>query len=200
MMTMLVGVLNILRELKVEKVIIGQQGDVCEQYDEFCKIASEKQIPVVVVKKGDIINIEKDLKIRILFPEKKFIAENMINNNSLVAKLEYKDLKVLFTGDIEEEAEKRLVEMYCSNELEANILKVPHHGSKSSSTLKFLENVKPSIALIGVGKNNKFKHPSEEVVERLQLLGIQIYRTDEMGEITIKSDGKNIKEAIAYML
>lgn len=200
MMTMLVGVLNILRELKVEKVIIGQQGDGREQYDEFCKIASEKQISVVVVKNGDIINIEKDLKIRILFPERKFIAENMINNNSLVAKLEYKDLKVLFTGDIEEEAEKRLVEMYCSNELEANILKVPHHGSKSSSTLKFLENVKPSIALIGVGKNNKFKHPSEEVVERLQLLGIQIYRTDEMGEITIKSDGKNIKEAIAYML
>ena len=199
-MTMLVGVLNILRELKVEKVIIGQQEDGREQYDEFCKIASEKQISVVVVKSGDIINIEKDLKIRILFPERKFIAENMINNNSLVAKLEYKDLKVLFTGDIEEEAEKRLVEMYCSNELEANILKVPHHGSKSSSTLKFLENVKPSIALIGVGKNNKFKHPSEEVVERLQLLGIQIYRTDEMGEITIKSDGKNIKEAIAYML
>lgn len=199
MMIMLVGVLNVLRELKIEKVIIGQQGEDCEQYNEFCKIASEKQISVVVVKKGDIINIEEDLKIRILFPERKFIVENMINNNSLVAKLEYKDLKVLFTGDIEEEAEKRLLELYCSNELEANILKVPHHGSKSSSTIKFLEKVKPLIALIGVGKNNKFRHPSKEVIERLQSLGIQIYRTDEMGEITIKSDGRNIKDVTAYI-
>ena len=116
-----------LKELKVGKVIIGEQGEESEQYKEFCNIVKEKQISVVVVKKGDIINIEKDLKARILFPDSDLITENMLNNNSLVAKLEYKDFKMLFTGDIEEVAEKRLIEMYSSNELEADILKVPHH-------------------------------------------------------------------------
>lgn len=82
---------------------------------------------MVVVKKGDIINIEKDVKIRILFPENDLITENILNNNSLVAKLEYKDFKMIFTADIEEVAEKRLLQMYHSNELKADILKVPHH-------------------------------------------------------------------------
>lgn len=113
--------------MKVGKVIIGEQGKENEQYKEFCNIIKEKQIPVIVVKKGDSINIEKDLKIRILFPESDLITENILNNNSLVAKLQYKDFKMLFTGDIEEVAEKRLLEMYSSNELKADILKVPHH-------------------------------------------------------------------------
>lgn len=119
--------MSVLKELKVVKVIIGEQGEESEQYKEFCNIVKEKQIPIVVVKKGDIINIEKDVKIRILFPESDLITENILNNNSLVAKLEYKDFKMLFTGDIEEVAEKRLLEMYHSNELEADILKVSHH-------------------------------------------------------------------------
>lgn len=121
------GILSVLRELKVGKVIIGEQGEECEQYKEFSNIINEEQIPVTVVKKGDIINIEKDMKIRILFPEKDLITENMLNNNSLVAKIEYKDFKMLFAGDIEEAAEKRLIEMYSFNELKADILKVPHH-------------------------------------------------------------------------
>ena len=116
--------------MKVGKVIIGEQGEESEQYKEFGNIVKEKQIPVIVVKKGDIINIEKDLKIRILFPKSDLITENILNNNSLVAKLEYKDFKMLFTGDIEEVAEKRLLEMYSSNELKADILKVPHHRFK----------------------------------------------------------------------
>lgn len=119
--------MSILQEMKVGKVVISEQGEESEKYKEFCNIVEEKQIPVVIVKKGDIINIEKDLKVRILFPESDLITENTLNNNSLVAKVEYKDFKMLFTGDIEEVAEKRLIEMYSSNELEADILKVPHH-------------------------------------------------------------------------
>lgn len=113
--------------MKVGKVIIGEQEEKNEQYKEFCNIVKVKQIQVAIVKKGDIINIEKDLKIKILFPESDLITENILNNNSLVAKLEYKDIKMLFTGDIEEVAEKRLIEMYSYNELKADILKVPHH-------------------------------------------------------------------------
>lgn len=119
--------MNVLREIEVDKVIIGKQGENSEQYIEFCKIVKEKKIPVIVVKKGDIINIEKDLKFKVLFPENKLILENVLNNNSLVLKLEYKDFSMIFTGDIEEIAEKKLLKMYSSSELNADILKVAHH-------------------------------------------------------------------------
>lgn len=119
--------MSVLNDLEVGKVIIGEQGEECEQYEEFSKIVKEKKIPVVVVKKGDIINIEKYVKIRVLFPGNELITENILNNNSLVAKLEYKDFEMIFTGDIEAVAEEQLVKMYDSSELEADILKVPHH-------------------------------------------------------------------------
>ena len=151
------------------------------------------------MKKGDIINIDKDVKIRILFPDNELISQNILNNNSLVAKLEYKDLKMLFTGDIEAVAEKKLIKMYSKDELSANILKVPHHGSKSSSTEKFLEVVDASAALIGVGENNKFGHPNDGVIERLVQEGTLIYRTDKMGEIVIKSNGRKIKDAMVFI-
>lgn len=105
---------------------------------------------------------------------KDLISENAINNNSLVAKLVYKDFSVLFTGDIEEIAEKAILEKYARHleELKATVLKVPHHGSKTSSTQDFLNAVKPKVALIGVGKNNTFGHPNDAVLERLKRLGV----------------------------
>ena len=121
------GILNVLKEIHVGKVIIGKKGEDSEQYTEFCRIVKEKKIPVTVVKKGDIINIEKDLKFKVLFPDNKLILENVLNNNSLVLKLEYKDFSMIFTGDIEQVAEKKLLKMYSSNELNVDILKVAHH-------------------------------------------------------------------------
>ena len=164
------GLLNVLNELKVGKVIIGKQGEESEQYVFFRKIVDEKEIPVIVVKQENIINIEKDLKIKILFPEDKLITENVLNNNSLVFKLEYQKFEMLFTGDIEEVAEKQLLKMYSNGELKADVLKVAHHGSKTSSTEKFIKTVKPRIALIGVGDNNKFGHPNEAILNRLKEL------------------------------
>lgn len=88
-----------------------------------------------------------------------------------MARLLYKNFSILFTGDIEEIAEKQILEEYKnSNILRSEILKVAHHGSKTSSTQSFLEKVKPKIALIGVGKDNTFGHPNEGVLERLNTL------------------------------
>lgn len=196
---MLGGILSVLREFKVGKVIIGKQGEECEQYKEFCEIVKDRKISVVVVKKGDIINIEKDIQVKILFPDNDLISENMLNNNSLVMRFEYKDFKMLFTGDIEAIAEEALLKLYSQGELSANILKVPHHGSKSSSTNDFLEVVGADIALIGVGENNKFGHPNKEVLERIGKSCAEIYRTDKMGEIKISIDKKG-KEVIACEL
>ena len=105
--------------------------------------------------------------------------------------MNYKSFSILLTGDIEKIAENEILKEYeNSNILNASILKVAHHGSKSSSINKFLEKVKPQIALIGVGEKNTFGHPNAGVINRLQNLNTKIYRTDEKGEITIKVDDK----------
>lgn len=159
-----------LEKLEVSKIIIGKQGEENEQYKQFKKLVNQKNVIVLNVKKGDVVNIEKDIKFNVLFPTSELIQENVINNNSLVVKLEYKDFKMLFTGDIEEIAEERLLKLYDKEELKADILKVPHHGSKTSSSQKFLEAVSPKLALIGVGENNKFGHPNDEVLNRIHKL------------------------------
>ncbi|MCI8273908.1 MAG: DNA internalization-related competence protein ComEC/Rec2 [Clostridia bacterium] len=186
--------LYLLQEIKVNNVIIGKQFENSQNYKEFIKIVKEKKINVQVVEAGQRINIEKNLYFDVLWPNSnKVISENNINNNSLVCKMIYKDFSILFTGDIEEVAEKAIVEEYIgTNTLKSTILKVAHHGSKSSSSKDFLDKVKAKIALIGVGANNIFGHPNNEVLERLNEVGSKIYRTDEYGEIIIKSNGKNI--------
>lgn len=164
------GLLTVLEKLEVSKIIIGKQGEENEQYEQFKELVNQKDITVLNVKKGDVVNIEKDIKFNVLFPANDLIQENVINNNSLVVKLEYKDFKMLFTGDIEKIAEERLLKLYEKEELKADILKVPHHGSKTSSSQKFLEAVSPKLALIGVGENNKFGHPNDEVLNRIHKL------------------------------
>ena len=168
-----------------------------DNYKEFLKIISNKKIQVEIVKAGDKINVEQNIYFDILWPSEDFITDNAINNNAIVAKLIYGNFSMLFTGDIEELAEKEILKKYNKEILNSAVLKVAHHGSKSSSTQKFLEMVNPKIALIGVGKNNNFGHPNDEVLERLTSLGTKIYRTDLNGEITIivKNEGKkfNIK-------
>lgn len=101
-------------------------------------------------------------------------------------KLNYNNFSMLFTGDIEKKAEKEILNTYGnSNILNSDILKVAHHGSKTSTTDEFLSRVKPKIALIGVGKDNMFNHPSNTTIEKLEKMDIKIYRTDLNGEICI---------------
>ena len=161
------GILTILEEIKVGQVVINKQIQNSENYEQFLKIVKEKRIKVKQVKKGDRVNIEKNLFFDILWPIEKQITENPLNNNSMVAKLQYKNFSMLFTGDIEEIAEKEILKNVSKEKLKADVLKVAHHGSKTSTTNEFLNLVKPKIALIGVGKNNNFGHPNEEVIERL---------------------------------
>ena len=147
------------------------------------------------------MRIEKNIYFDILWPMKEQITTNVLNNNAIVCNLHYKNFSMLFTGDIEEIAEKEILNVYSQKEklLKANILKVGHHGSKTSSTKEFLNIIKPQIAIIGVGKNNNFGHPNENVLERLQKLNCKIFRTDINGEISIEVNNKSkykIKETV----
>ena len=180
------GLFKILEELKVEKVCISKQEEDSENYQKFLNIVKEKNIQVLVVKIGDKIVLDKNLYFDILWPKDKQIEENKLNNNAIVMKLNYNNFSMLFTGDIEKKAEEEILETYKNSKiLESDILKVAHHGSKTSTTDEFLNKVKPKIALIGVGKDNMFNHPSNTTIEKLENMGIKIYRTDLNGEISI---------------
>lgn len=190
------GLIYIMEKMKVRNVIIGKQFEDCANYQEFLKIVKKNKLKVQVVEAGNRINIEKNLYFDVLWPyTNKKISENCINNNSLVCKLVYKNFSLLFTGDIEEIAEKAILDLYKENLeiLEATCLKVAHHGSKTSSIYEFLKVTRPKIALIGVGKGNLYGHPNEETLKNLKEVGAKIYRTDECGEITIESIGNSIK-------
>lgn len=163
------GLFSILENLRVEHVLISKQGKESENYKHFLEISKRKKIKVIYVEAGDRINIEKNMFFEILFPTRNLISENILNNNSIVARLVYKNFKILFTGDIEEIAEKELIKLYSkTNKLRADILKVAHHGSKSSTIASFLKLVNPRISLIGVGATNTFGHPNENVLERIE--------------------------------
>lgn len=166
------GILYLMENFRIKNIVMSKQPEDSDNLKQFAKIINEKQINILYVKKGDMLKVEKDIYFNILFPDTtNFIKENTLNNNSIVCKLCYKNFSMLFTGDIEKEGENMLLKSYNSTqELQSTILKVPHHGSKTSSTQEFLEVVKPKIALIGVGKNNLYGHPNDEVLERLKKL------------------------------
>ena len=164
-------------KLKVRKIVISKQLEDSENYEKFIKIINNKKIPVIIVEADNKtictqkIQIEKDLYFEILWPkESKIITENSLNNNSIVCKLHYRNFSMLFTGDIEELAEKNILEEYKNNKqlLKSTVLKVAHHGSITSSSKEFIEAVQPQISLIGVGNNNKFGHPNSNVINNLQ--------------------------------
>ena len=175
-----------MEKLKIEKIVIGTQYENSENYKKFIEIVKSKNLNVVVMQKGKRLNIENDVYIDFLWPSTEKIQENILNNNALVFKMVYKNFSILFTGDIEKVAEEKILKEINPAILKSDILKVAHHGSKTSTTQGFLDNVEPKIALIGVGKDNNFGHPSGEVIERLESKNIKIYRTDEDGEIVLE--------------
>ena len=181
------GILYLMEHIKVKNIIISKQGKESSNYNKFKNIVLDKGIYVIFVKKGDKIKIDNETYMDVLFPSNNLISDNILNNNSIVTKICYNNFSILFTGDVEEIAENEICSQYnTTNKLKANILKVVHHGSKTSSTAEFIKMVKPQIALIGVGEKNKFGHPNDGVIQRLKNMNTKIYRTDKMGEIVIQ--------------
>lgn len=159
------GLIEIIEKMRVENIVMSKQSKESEEYKKILEIIKQKNIKVSSVKAEDKIIIEKNLYIKILNPAEKFEFQDL-NNNAIVAKLVYKNFSMLFTGDIEK-AEESLAKKY-KNELKSTILKVAHHGSKTSTSEEFLKYVEPQIALIGVGENNKFGHPNQITIEKLK--------------------------------
>ena len=189
------GIEAVIDKIKVKNIVVSRQASQSVEYDKIIKMCKEKKIKIIDVKRGEKIVIDKYAYFDILHPGDTLLDDGKggLNANAIVAKLNYKmDNKlftVLFTGDIEYDAEQELVKEY-GNKLKSDILKVAHHGSKTSSSQEFINLVKPEIALIGVGKDNTFGHPNYGVIEKLKKIKAKIYRTDLDGEIIIKMEAK----------
>ncbi len=152
----------------------------------FKETIERKKISNTKVFKGDSFTFGK-LFIQVLNPpNEKIQSDSLENDNSLVLKVTYQEFEVLLTGDIEEEG---ILSLLNNNyDLEADVLKVPHHGGSTSVFEELLENIKPKIAVISVGKYNDFGHPSKQTISLLAEYS-KIYRTDTSGNVKIASDG-----------
>ncbi len=168
-------------------------------YQKLLKKAKRKNIAFLRLDSGDILPIDRQVRFYVLHPSDNFENVNThsgssINNSSLVFKLVHGKNRILFTGDAEMESEHALLNY--KDFLECDLLKVGHHGSKTSSSLEFLNFVKPDYAIISVGKNNKFKHPSFSTLSRYAQLAIPAFRTDLNGALVFESDGRNLARVI----
>lgn len=173
------GILTVVEKLKVKTVIVGMNLEKYDLQKELIEICEKRGTKIIEVGMGDSFKID-GVDFSIFYPKKDLKEEN-INNMSLVIKMEYGEVTTLFTGDLEGEGEELL-----KGDIKADILKVSHHGSNTSTTENFLRKVLPKLALISVGIDNSYGHPSDLVLDRLKSKNIDIYRTDIRGEIMLK--------------
>ncbi len=156
-------------------------------YKKWQELIKEKDISLTLAQAGQKIVLQEGIVLEILWPEQDLIGSysKPTNNVSVVGRLIYGDTEILLTGDIEKKVENYLVNQ--DYDLESDILKLAHHGSKTSTSYNFLKAVNPEIAIISVGENNRYKHPSKEVLERIK--DLLVYRTDKHGDIKILTNG-----------
>jgi competence protein ComEC len=155
----------------------------------FDRAALSARAPLMTLKRGDALDID-GARVDVLSPFSD-LPPMSDNNESLVLRITFGARSFLLAGDVEKEAEARLVES--AQRLRADVLKVAHHGSKTSSTIEFLERVKPLHAVISVAKLSPFGHPHPEALARLRTTSAHVWQTSECGAITISTDGDDLR-------
>jgi len=162
-------------------------------YEELLKMVSDKNISKLLARRGMIINFGDGAKLYILYPLPNTDLKNFDPNDaSIVAKLVYGKESFLLTGDAEIKTENALVHIDGSK-LKSDVLKAGHHGSKTSSSLPFVEQVLPVTTIISAGLNNSYGHPHQEVLDRFNEIGSTILNTALVGSITFKTDGEDLR-------
>jgi len=160
-------------------------------YAEFLRTVRERGIPYRVGRRGMRVELGRGATLEVLWPpEPLWEGPSAVNENSLVVVLRYGDVRFLFPGDVEAGAEGSLVAS--GGDLRAEVLKVPHQGSRTSSSEEFLSAVAPRVAVLSVGKANPYGHPHRDVLARYARLGVSLYRTDRDGAVTIRTDGRSL--------
>ena len=183
------GLDAVITGFNVEKVYLPKAVHTSETFRDVLKAVSDKGIEVATAVKGVSIPVT-GMTAEFIGPVSS--EYDNLNNHSAVLKLIYGETSFLFQGDAEKESEKDILKSSMGSKLKADVLKVGHHGSASSTTPEYLEKISPKYAVIMVGLGNDYGHPHKETMELLKSKGIEVFRTDEQGTIVTESDGKNI--------
>lgn len=183
------GLDTVIDNLEIGKVIMPNAISNTKTFEDVLDSISRKGISITSGKAGNVYDLN-GAEIRTLAPNDEKYSN--LNNYSLVVRVENGSNAFLFTGDAEEISEREMVEKRAGS-LKSDVLKLGHHGSSTSTNEEFLNLVDPKYAVITVGENNRYAHPDDEVLNRLEDKGIQVYRTDLDGNIVAVSDGKTIK-------
>jgi len=183
------GLIDVLERYKVENIMWTGIIRETKEYGAWIEAIEEEEANMIIAKAGQKIEAGEVL-IYILYPFESLKGEVVkeVNNSSVVARLVFDQNSFLFTGDIFKSVEEELIER---EELKSDILKVGHHGSKTSSSKEFIESVLPELAVIQSGRDNHYGHPHPETLEVLGNYDIKVLRTDKEGDIKILSNGVN---------
>ncbi|MFB7139660.1 ComEC/Rec2 family competence protein [Gottfriedia sp. NPDC056225] len=180
------GLLKVMNSVKISKILDSGKKYNSHSYYLYKKEAFQKNIPISIAKLNEKILLDPNVDITVLNSGKKSYTNN---NSSIVLKVKYADISILLTGDIERKAEQRLIK---SENIDAQVLKIPHHGSSTSTSEAFLFAVNPTVAILSYDKFNLFGHPHRSVMKRLNHLGIKQYTTDQYGDIELSTNGHNL--------
>jgi len=182
------GLINVINNFEVGNIIDSGVAHTTQAYKNYLSAIQSKNINFVNWSLGQKFDFGKDVSFAILGPT---ISSSDLNNSSIVIKLTYKNSTFLFAGDALTTEESNIISSGAN--LDSDVLKVGHHGSESSSSIKFLNAVSPAIAVISCGASNSYGHPHDITLKNLAAIGATIYRTDLTGTIVIESDGNTEK-------
>jgi competence protein ComEC len=184
------GLNDVARNFKIRAALVARTPGRDSEFVKFSSTMSEQNIPVRVIATGDVLRFGGVSADTLWPPPLANPAAPSRNNDSIVLRLQYGDRAILFTGDIEMAGEARLLQ--ANAKLQADVVKVAHHGSKTSSTAPLIAAVAPRFAIISVGQTSIFGHPNQDVVERWKAAGAEVLTTGNSGTITVTTDGRNI--------
>ncbi|MGI8494671.1 MAG: ComEC/Rec2 family competence protein, partial [Pyrinomonadaceae bacterium] len=185
------GLSDVARNFKVQGAIFGRTPIQNAEYAALYRILQKRDIPIIKLSRGQIISFD-EAKIEVLNPEQDENPQaESDNNHSLVLRVSYGNRNFLLTGDAEKEAENEMLRS--PDFLRSDVVKVAHHGSKTSSTINFINAAQAKIAIISVGKESPFGHPKPEIVERWKSVNAKVLTTGENGTISISTDGRDLQ-------
>lgn len=185
------GLQEILKSYEVGVVLEPGTFNSSKVYENLKNEIVKKDIKNILAKKGMRLHLGGGAVIDILFPNQD-VSDWNPNDGSVVAKLSYGEISVMLTGDSTTETEEIILDSYSLEALDSTILKVGHHGSKTSTSEAFAGAVSPAQALISLGKDNKYGHPNEQTLSTLTSVGAQVFSTDLLGTIIMQSNGGNV--------
>lgn len=181
--------------LRIEKIFLSECGDKQEKLEGIEKTGREAGSRIFYLYGGDRIK-SKEMELNCLYPYEN--TEGNSNEASQVILLSLGNFRALFTGDVEGTGENAVTEVLEEKQIKAQVLKVAHHGSKNSTSIRFLEALKPSVGIVSCGEGNRYGHPHRELTDRLSQGKVKVFQTKELGAVFLVTDGKRTEVSFQY--